>query len=70
MSTKSTIIYGDGFHLYTELFDGKHVFLELSAVEFIATPGAVTVAIPLPVWECIREYQAQNREGCWLLEDN
>ena len=48
MSTKSTITYGDNFHLYTELFDDKHVFLELSAVEFRATPGAITVAIPLP----------------------
>ena len=61
MSTKSTITDGDNFHFYTEFFDDKHVFLELSAAEFIATPGVITVSIPLSVWESIRKHQANPR---------
>jgi hypothetical protein len=52
MSTKISIRAGGGYHLYHEIFDADHVFLDLEGVEFRAENGAgcggsrITVAIP------------------------
>jgi hypothetical protein len=54
MSTKSTLAYADDFHFYTELFDERHVYLELRGVDFVAARDRVTVPIPLAIWEVIR----------------
>lgn len=54
MSTKSTIAYGDNFHFYHEACDDDHVYLELEATEFEASPGRVMVSIPISIWETIR----------------
>lgn len=57
MSTKSTITYGDGFHLYHELMEeGEDVYLRLNDCYFEAMPGEVTVRIPLHVWEHVRTF--------------
>jgi len=56
MSTKSTIRYGDAFHLYHEAFDDANIYLELTQdPQFEASPGQITVAIPLEIWEVIRQ---------------
>lgn len=57
MSTKSSIAYGEKFHLYRDLlFPDDIVCLELENVEFEAYLGRVMVTIPLAVWSYIREY--------------
>lgn len=62
MSTKSTILMGDGFHLFTDASDGgddahfpPRVHLCLYGdVDYEATNDSVRVAIPIDVWEAIR----------------
>jgi len=56
MSTRATLSHGPNFHLFEEVFDDEHVYLELQGTEFEATPGGVCVQIPLPVWEVIRKH--------------
>lgn len=54
MSTKCSIAHGTGFHLYNEVFDEKHVFLQLDKADFEDTPDRLMVKRPLHVWEYIR----------------
>ena len=56
MSTKSSIACGPNFHLYREAFEQDAVYLELEQAFFEASPDKVTVAIPVVVWEVIRQY--------------
>ncbi|UYM16309.1 hypothetical protein [Endozoicomonas euniceicola] len=56
MSTKCSLAYGDGFHLYEEILDDDFIYLSLDNVEFEASQNSVMVRIPLPVWECIRQF--------------
>lgn len=56
MSTKCSLAYGDTFHLYQECLDEDNVYLELESVEFEATHERVMVAVPIAIWETIREY--------------
>lgn len=62
MSTKSTIVRGEGFHVYAELFDPRHLYLSLEGVEFEATPRGVTVVVPIALWERIRAATAADVE--------
>lgn len=55
MSTKSSLAYGDKFHLYAECFDDNNIHLELEG-EFEAVSGRVIVSIPLEIWEVIRHH--------------
>lgn len=57
MSTKSTIISGDNFHLYSEMMDEDNVWLELEGVYFEASSGSITVAIPAAIWQSIRRHK-------------
>lgn len=54
MSTKSTLRYGNSFHLYTKAFEDDAMYLELEGCSFIASEKSVTVRIPLAIWEHIR----------------
>jgi len=56
MSTKCSIAHGKGFHLYNEVFDDEHVFLQLDKADFKATPESVRIKLPLHVWEYIRSF--------------
>ena len=56
MSTKATIAHGSNFHLYHEVFDEDHVYLELEGVQFEAGYNRVMVPIPVYIWEVIRHY--------------
>jgi hypothetical protein len=56
MSTKSSIACGPNFHFYHEAFEQDAVYLELEQAFFEASPDKVTVAIPVVVWEVIRQY--------------
>jgi hypothetical protein len=56
MSTKSSIACGPNFHLYHEAFEQDAVYLELEQAFFEASPDKITVAIPVVVWEVIRQY--------------
>jgi hypothetical protein len=62
MSTRSTVVYGDKFHFYTEAFDGKNVYLELENVEFEVSPNRVMVQIPAEVWLRIRQAEVFQLE--------
>ena len=55
MSTRSTIKYGDTFHLYSEFMDDA-IHLELKGVEFKASRDSIDIAIPLAIWEVIRNF--------------
>lgn len=62
MSTKSSIISGEDFHLYNECFDEDGVYLELEgSPKYEVSPGSVMVRIPACVWEAIRTFP-----GVWL----
>ena len=54
MSTKSSIKWGQSFHLYHECFDDENVYLQLDDVPFEVSNRSVTVTIPLAIWEYIR----------------
>lgn len=55
MSTKSTISHGPNFHLYNEAFEQDCVYLQLDKTDFEVTRDSVTIAIPVVVWEVIRQ---------------
>lgn len=57
MSTRSTIAYGPSFHLYHEMSDEDHVYLQVEGTQFEAEYGRVMVPIPVHVWEVIRHYR-------------
>jgi hypothetical protein len=69
MSTKSSIAYGEDFHLYQDLFDEEHVCLRLEHVEFEAARDAVTVKIPLHVWEFLRSYPGADLSDAHKTDD-
>ena len=56
MSTRSTLAHGPSFHLYHDLLDQDHVYLEMEGTRFESEYGRVMVPIPLHVWEVIRRY--------------
>jgi hypothetical protein len=58
MSTKSSLAYGPHFHLYSEMGDADNVYLELEGVEFETSERRVMMAIPVAVWEVIRQHTA------------
>lgn len=55
MSTKRTLRSGPKFRLYREGFDDESIYLELDHCEFCANERSVSVKIPVPIWEYIRE---------------
>lgn len=54
MSTKCTIACGENFHLYHEVLDDDHVYLELETTCFEAGYGRVMIPLPIHIWEAIR----------------
>jgi hypothetical protein len=58
MSTKSSIAHGPNFHLYWNFLEDADVYLELEGVKFEASENRIKVAIPLEIWEVIRQYSA------------
>ena len=56
MSTRSTIAHGPGFHLYHEMLDEDHVYLQVEGTQFEAGYGRIMVPIPVHVWEVIRRH--------------
>ena len=70
MSTRCTIDYNDptakvddpslpAFHLFSDLYDDNEdgrspVYLQISGVEFEASPNQVTVRIPWALWERLK----------------
>ena len=61
MSTKSSISHSNRHHLYHEVFEDNHVYLELERVEFDASPARVTVEIPKDIFESmIADYLAEQ----------
>jgi len=68
MSTKSTLVYGPGFHLYHECFEQDNVYLELEKTHFECYPDRVTVAIPVVVWEVIR--QSAGADFSWATKSD
>lgn len=69
MSTKCSIAHGTGFHLYNEVFDDEHVFLQLDKADFEATPDSVMIKVPLHVWEYIRSYPGGDFSDADLSDD-
>lgn len=57
MSTRSTLAHGPGFHLYHDLIDRDHVYLEIEGTKVETDYGRTMVPISMHVWEVIRCYQ-------------
>ena len=68
MSTKSTLVYGPSFHLYHDCFEQDNVYLELEKTHFECYPDKVTVAIPVVVWEVIR--QSAGADFSWAAKSD
>ena len=62
MSTKSSLAYGPGFHLYHEMFDDDNVYLEVEGTHFEASYNRVRLPIPVHIWEVIRRYPGVSFE--------
>jgi hypothetical protein len=60
MTVKATLAYGKNFHFYHEGLDNNHVYLELEDVSYDAGYRRLMVAIPIDIWEVIRELGAAN----------
>lgn len=61
MSTRSTLKYGDGFHLYTDFMDDEDTLhLQLDGAAFTVTERGVDISIPLSIWEVIRHTTLPN----------
>ncbi len=71
MSTRSSIAYGDGFHLYHEMMDeGENVHLRLDGVHYSAGPEGVTVEIPIAIWEFIRHQGGASLDLVNMTDDD
>lgn len=66
MSTKSTIWYGEDWHLYHEAFDNQNVYLEFPGGG--ALQGAA-IQIPLHIWKAFREAEVDGLEFVGISED-
>ena len=55
MSGKASLAYDDDFHLYREVGDNRHVYLQLNGTYYQAVYNRVTVPIPIHIWEVIRK---------------
>lgn len=60
MTVKATLAYGKNFHFYHEALDDNHVYLELEDAPFDAGYKRVMIAIPIDIWETIRDLGAAN----------
>jgi hypothetical protein len=64
MSTKCTVTHGEKFHLYEECFEDDGIYLEMETdmpgCAFSASPGYITVKIPIGLWEIIRKYTHES----------
>jgi hypothetical protein len=68
MSTRCTIGYGDGYHLYEECFDQDKVWLELegkvSEVEYSSIhDGCLVVGIDVATWRALVESWLKSHWG-------
>jgi len=52
MSTKRTLACGDDFHFYEDYYEPGFLFLKQTS-----PVGEMTMKIPLPIWETIRQYK-------------
>ncbi len=69
MPTRSTIVSGRSFYLYEECFDpAKNVWLDLTGCAFEATPQGIRIAIPLAVWEIIRQHTSARYDLAALTD--
>jgi len=62
MTVKATLAYGKSFHFYHEALDNNHVYIELEDVPYEVGYRCVIVAIPIDVWEVIRDLGAARLE--------
>ncbi len=58
----------DRHELSLEIFEWGKVSLTLTGTDFEARPGAVTVAIPLDLWQRLREVEIDS-SVCWRDDD-
>jgi hypothetical protein len=68
MSTKSTLEYGENFHLYVDYMVTETVYLRLTGTDFVARPDSVTVAIPFGLWNRLAEKKL-DPANWWDEED-
>jgi len=70
MSTKSTFAWGEDFHLYREIFDEDHVYLQLDTTHFEAGYGRVMIPIPIHIWETVRYLGGARLDLVDLLDED
>jgi hypothetical protein len=56
MSVKSTIVQGENFQLYDEIFDDENIYLTIDHADFEVSNLHVTIKIPLEIWSIIRQH--------------
>lgn len=69
MSTKCSITHVADFHLYNDLLDDEHVFLQLERVDFEVASGSVTVRIPVHIWEYLRRFPGADLSDANVSND-
>jgi len=62
MPPKVTIAYGKNFHFYRETQEQNYVYLELEDAPYEAGYLRVMIAIPVDIWETIRNLGATRLE--------
>jgi hypothetical protein len=62
MSTHWTLSSGEGFKLYVDLIEPGMIYLRLDGLPFEARPDAVTVGLPLALWERLRAVETVDAD--------
>lgn len=68
MSTKSPIVRGAKFELYTDWHEQENVMLKLEGVQFNSDKNSVTVHIPIALWEFLRRIPVESTEAASLTD--
>jgi hypothetical protein len=60
MTLKTTLAYGRNFHFYQEALNNNYVYLELKDIPYDVGYRRLMIAIPIDIWETIRDLGAAS----------
>lgn len=70
MNLKSTIVQGENYQLYDEMFDDENIYLTINNADFEVTNLHVTIKIPLEIWAVIRQHgEPELRYADWTDDE-
>lgn len=58
MAIKTTLAYGKSFHFYQESLNNDYIYLELEDIPYDVGYRRIMIAIPIDIWETIRNLGA------------